>query len=318
VSDPSPAIRAGRSAHLWGADTPGHGNEGEFTAGLSGGLDTVSLYGTTGLGPTWNVTIQAVDGTGQPTGPALATGSAPASSSATWTDITLSPVPSVSTGTMYAIVVATPSPLWSGTAAPYPGGAASGFVSDFAIRTYVTLPAAGTTQQAPDPEFSLTKGVAAAQAGPFTSGLAAPTGSTIWYQLVLTNRDPNGFVGLTLVDSAAGGTFPAACPAIPSPFLAGSTYTCTYSATVGTGTVTVTGSPRCRGRHGRARPHHGRPEPPAVRFASVGGGATITPPATDAAPLTSARKQPVPVFVIGLLALFAALVVPVRQHPSSG
>lgn len=304
-----------------------------FTAGLSGGLDTVSLYGSTGIGSTWNVSIQATDGSGNPTGPALVIGSASAPSSPAWTDISLSPAPSVSAGTKYAIVVAGPTPLWT-QAVAYAGGAGNG-LSDFAFRTYVTA-GTGGTQPGPDPEFSLTKGVAATETGPFASTLTAPSGSIVWYQLVLTNRDPNGFVGLTLVDSAAGGKFPAACPAIPLPFPAGSTYTCTYSATVGTGTTTNTATakfgPTVRTASATvtaggtvATPSPSItpapvPTPVASSPGDGAGGATVTPPPTDAAPRPAGGSTAPPLLpLIGLLALVWGLVVlGVRRRPASG
>jgi hypothetical protein len=318
-----------------------------FTAGVSGQLDTVALYGPQelGSGNIWNVTIQAVDGgTTLPSGPALSTGSAAAPAAPDWTDVSLTPAAPVTAGTMYAIVVSGPSPYWGEAAADYPGGypganqfSGAGAPLDRAFRTYVTV----TTQQppvtrpAPDPEFSLTKGVATTQAGPFTSSVAAPTGSTVWYQLVLTNRDPNGFVGLTLVDSAAGNTFPAACPAIPSPFAAGSTYTCTYSATVGTGTVTNvatakfgptvrTASATVTAMGAAASPTPTvtpTPVPTPVSSSPGGGdvGVTITPPATDAGPRTSGGNPNPPVLpVLGLLAVLSGLVLlAVRRRPTT-
>ncbi len=104
--------------------------------------------------------------------------------------------------------------------------------------TAVTVAAAPV---APEIVLRLTKGVASSEAGPFSSSLTAPAGSTAWYQLTLTNAGTNGLVGLTLVDSAAGGgALPASCPALPSPFAAGATYTCTYSSAVAPGTATNT------------------------------------------------------------------------------
>ena len=88
--------------------------------------------------------------------------------------------------------------------------------------------------------LSLTKGVATSQPGPFGSSLTAPEGSTVWYALTLTNTSAIAIAGTTLVDPAAGGTLPAACPPLPSPFSAGGTYACIYSATVAPGTATNT------------------------------------------------------------------------------
>jgi hypothetical protein len=252
------------------------------------------------------------------------------------------PPNSVSAGTQYAIVIDPSSGGFvagaANTSNPYGGGAAylfsgswtllSGGDVDLAFQTFVT----SGTSNAPDPEFTLTKGVGQAQAGPFASSLTAPVGSTVWYQLVLTNRDPNGFVGLTLVDSGAGGTFPAACPAIPSPFNAGSTYTCTYSSTVGPGTTENTAVAKFGPTQRRATatvtalgaiatpsPSFA-PTPAPTPIASVGaGGAAPTPPDTDASPRAAAEGSvPTVLPVVGILAFVSTLIVlAVRRRPSS-
>ena len=99
----------------------------------------------------------------------------------------------------------------------------------------------GTTLQ---PGLTLTKGVSLNQAGPFAESLTTTAGTTVWYQVVVTNPGDGGIGGLSITDTLG---WPASCLAIPSPFAAKATYTCTYSrsalegTTVNTATATGAG-----------------------------------------------------------------------------
>jgi hypothetical protein len=92
-----------------------------FTSGLTGQLDTVALHGAVSFGNTWNIAIRAV-AAGAPTGPNLATGTAPAPPSAGGTDIALTPVLPVTAGSQYAIVALGTTPGWYFAGADYLGG----------------------------------------------------------------------------------------------------------------------------------------------------------------------------------------------------
>jgi len=75
-----------------------------FTAGLSGQLDRVSLYGTA-AGDSLTVRIETVDGNGHPTGTLLAPGATTTAAPLVgWFDATFTTGPSVVAGSKYAIV----------------------------------------------------------------------------------------------------------------------------------------------------------------------------------------------------------------------
>lgn len=205
-----------------------------FTAGLTGDLDTVALYGSTGIGATWNVSIYATN-LGSPTGPALGTGSAAAPGSAGWTEIALTPFVPVVTGTMYAIVVSGPSPSWRFA---FPGTYAGGSFSsggDAAFRTYVTPP----PPPPPPPIVALIveSRVAATQDGPSAESLTVPAGSTIWRTVSVVNGGTTNLGGVTLTDS---GGLPPDCPALPSSFPAGTRYSCSFSVPAASGLTVYT------------------------------------------------------------------------------
>jgi uncharacterized repeat protein (TIGR01451 family) len=94
----------------------------------------------------------------------------------------------------------------------------------------------------PAATFSMNKGVATNQAGPFAASLTAPLGSTVWYRITLTNTGSVPIGPISIVDSAAGGALPTGCPAVPTSLAGGASYTCTYSGTVGAGSTTNTAS----------------------------------------------------------------------------
>lgn len=214
-----------------------------FTAGISGYLDTVSLNGYASIGASWQVEIRSAVG-GIPSGPVLGSGSAPATGTGpgtpAWDDITITPTPPVTAGATYAITVVGPTPAWRfDNPATYAGGSFNAGPGDALFRTYVTTSARESRY-----ELRVTNEVSAAADGPYGSSLTAPTGSTAWHRIGVTNESDSGLVGMTFGDSSAGGALPAGCPPIPSPFAVRATYTCTYSAPVlaGTTTYTVTAS----------------------------------------------------------------------------
>ena len=92
--------------------------------------------------------------------------------------------------------------------------------------------------------ISVAKQVATAADGPFADAVTVPVGSTVWYRITVANGASQSLVGLVVSDSVASSGLPATCPALPSPFPAGGSYTCTYShavgASVATNTVTAT------------------------------------------------------------------------------
>jgi hypothetical protein len=142
----------------------------------------------------------------------------------------------------------------AGTSGTYPitFTAANGNTPD-AVQSFtltITVPAPPGGGGVPSASFTLSKGVASAQAGPFGATLTTAAGSTVWYQLVLTNIGSVELAGITVTDSATGGTLPASCPAIPSMLAAAASYTCIYSgvaaagASVNTATATAGGVSR--------------------------------------------------------------------------
>jgi hypothetical protein len=204
-----------------------------FTAGLTGHLDTVALYASTSIySSTLNVAITAVDGGGAPTGPDLATGSAPAPDG--WTLIALTPAISVTAGTMYAIVVTAPTPFWSSAAAPYAGGMGnSGFgSSDLAFRTYVTV---APPEPPPIVALDVSYAVGTSQASQADSGVSVPAGSTVWHRITVGNGGTTALGGLTLTASAS--PLPSSCPAVPPSLGPGATWTCTFSQPAVAGTT---------------------------------------------------------------------------------
>jgi len=213
-----------------------------FTAGLSGGLDTVSIWASS-PGGTFDVTLREVDGGGSPTGVILAAGTA-SPSAIGWTDIALTPVVSVTSGTMYAIVMATPIPWVIGAA--YAGGAAAYTAgglpaSDIAFRTFVTV-----AQPIEPPLVSLLveSAVATTQDGAYGSSATVPVGSTVWRRIGVANNGTSTLLGVMFGDSVISGNLPGSCPAFPASFPAGATYSCTFSQSVIAGEVVFTTTAR--------------------------------------------------------------------------
>ena len=208
-----------------------------FTAGITGQLDTVALFGSNG---TWNVAIRDAAG-GAPTGPYLATGSAPANGG--WSQISLTPAIDITAGTMYAIVVAGTTPFWNAGAGDYPGGtgffADEAFVLDFAFQTYVTPPPPPPPPPLPpEPpilDLIVTNAVGAAEAGPFSGSVTTAVGTTVWRRVTVTNGSNVSLGGITVSDTA--GALPASCPELPSWLAIGESWTCTFGGNAAAGTT---------------------------------------------------------------------------------
>jgi len=86
--------------------------------------------------------------------------------------------------------------------------------------------------------LSITKGVSASEAGPFVPSISVATGSTVWYQITVTNVGNRPVADVTVGDTATSGALPSACPAAPTVLGVGGTYGCTYSATAAAGSTT--------------------------------------------------------------------------------
>ena len=210
-----------------------------FTAGLTGTLDSVALYGRQQIGSSWTVAIKAVDGLGAPTGVDLATGSAAAPATVGWTQIALTPATPVTAGTMYAIIVEVPTPAWNYSALPYAGGVGTSLngSADFAFRTYVTV-AAPPAPEAPIIALAVGNAVATAQDGAYGPSVTVSAGSTVWRKVGVVNNSNTGLNGLTFADS--GGALPASCPALPSVLASGAAWSCSFSQAAVAGTATYT------------------------------------------------------------------------------
>jgi uncharacterized repeat protein (TIGR01451 family) len=111
------------------------------------------------------------------------------------------------------------------------------------------------------PSLSITKGVSLNQAGPFAASLTTVEGTTIWYQIVVTNTGTADLTGFTLTDSLG---LPATCPAVPATLFVGQTYTCVYSRQAAAGTTTNTAT----------------------------ADSSKTPPASDSATVNAAAARP--------------------------
>jgi len=207
-----------------------------FTVGMTGDLDTISLYGNAwSSGPVWNVSITAVSA-GAPTGPNLATGSAPAPGSPDWTDIALTPALPVTAGLQLAIVVQEVTPFWYVGNAPY-GGGSGNVVADFAFRTFVTPRPIPTTEFA---HLVITSRVSTTTDGAGTESVSIAASSTVYRTITIANGGTNPLAGLTVTDSGLGGVLPASCPALPSSLPVGGSYTCKFSEIAKAGTTTYT------------------------------------------------------------------------------
>lgn len=94
-----------------------------FTAGQSGSLTGVDLWMSGNGTASVTVSIEATT-SGKPNGPAMATATATPPTNPAWVHFSFSPAPSVTSGTMYAIVFNTPTSTDICLAATYAGGAA--------------------------------------------------------------------------------------------------------------------------------------------------------------------------------------------------
>lgn len=135
-----------------------------FTAGISGNLDQVDLFLSTGISQPLTVQIETVTMTGAPSGTVLASESVPAASvpdggPGAWVSIPISPPAAVTATTQYAIVTPTVPPAelynwWRSASDVYAGGTAfdntlgfgwSARPFDLAFQTYVAAPSTAVT-----------------------------------------------------------------------------------------------------------------------------------------------------------------------------
>jgi uncharacterized repeat protein (TIGR01451 family) len=86
------------------------------------------------------------------------------------------------------------------------------------------------------PQLSVSKGVSLNQAGPFVASLNTTPGTTVWYQIVVTNTGNVPLTGITLTDSLG---LPASCT-VPPTLAVGASFSCVYSRVAVQGTTTNT------------------------------------------------------------------------------
>ena len=92
------------------------------------------------------------------------------------------------------------------------------------------------------PAMTVSKFVSLSQTGPFTQHSVTTTvGTTVWFQVTMTNTGQTSLTGVTLSDSLG---LPSSCPTVPTSLNVGASYTCTYSrvAVLGSTTNTATGT----------------------------------------------------------------------------
>jgi hypothetical protein len=141
-----------------------------FTVGTTGKLTGVDLrVDSIAVTTTVDVNIEALDGSGNPDGTPLTSGSATVPTSVGWVNVVLTPY-SVTSGQVYALVftlhgvTSVEWELWGSIVNPYAGGLAmdgnNGWnplqnvtTSDFAFRTYVEAAPAATPSPTPFQSF---------------------------------------------------------------------------------------------------------------------------------------------------------------------
>ncbi len=95
-----------------------------------------------------------------------------------------------------------------------------------------------TTVTIPGPSgLSITKGVALSASGPFTAGLSTTVGTTVYYEIVVTNTGNVALTDVTLVDDHT--TLSDVCT-IPTTLAVGNSITCDYSSSAALGLTTNT------------------------------------------------------------------------------
>ena len=170
----------------------------------------------------------------------------------------------------------------------------------------------------PTPALTVTKFVSLSQSGPFTQHSVTTTvGTTVWYQVTMTNNGQEPLSGVTFSDSLG---LPTSCSSVPTTLDVSATYSCTYSrtATLGTTPNTATGTSSQTGPKfdtatvvGQAGAVEGATSKPGGGVAGATGKPHITPPPTSA--LGSVPAQPASdtwrIALLGLAALLASLLV---------
>jgi uncharacterized repeat protein (TIGR01451 family) len=177
------------------------------------------------------------------------------------------------------------------------------------------------------PALTVTKFVSLSQSGPFTShSVATAVGTTVWYQVTMTNTGQEALSGVTFSDSLG---LPSSCSSVPTTLSVGASFSCTYSrpATLGTTGNTATGTSSQIGPRSDTATVIGTavpvaPQTPTGGVAGATGRPHITPPPTSA--LGSVPAQPAGdtwrIALLGLAALLASLLVfipktsPERRH----
>ena len=164
------------------------------------------------------------------------------------------------------------------------------------------------------PALTVTKSVSLSQSGPFTTHSVTTTvGTTVWYQVTMTNTGQEALSGVTFTDSLG---LPTSCPSVPTTLSVSASYTCTYSdkAKLGSTTNTVTGTSSQVGPKSDTATVIGTTPPTNPNTGGVAGATGrphITPPPTSA--LGSVPAQPAGdtwrIALLGLAALLASLLV---------
>jgi hypothetical protein len=162
-----------------------------FTVGTTGKLTGVDLrLDSTLVTTTVDVNIEALDGSGNPDGTPLTSGSATVPTSTTWVNVALTPY-SVTSGQVYALVFTLHGvtsgqwEVWGSIVNPYAGGMAmdgnngwhvlqNSTTEDFAFRTYVDAAPAATPSPTPFQSFQGATAPIRSSTPPPTS--TAPTG----------------------------------------------------------------------------------------------------------------------------------------------
>ena len=205
-----------------------------FTAGMSGQLDRISLYGRPGDWHTISVELRD----GGPSGTLLGTAADIAPANGAWFDAAFSPTVHVDSGEVYAIVFGGSSFVYVGgtCTTPYAGGAA--FV--YRANTWQLIPAASGIDSCIT-DLAFRTWVAAAAIAPPTIGAAFGAASIALNastSLTFTITNPNSSSALTGIGFTD--TLPAGV-VISTPSNIGGSCGGSITATAGTSVVSMTG-----------------------------------------------------------------------------
>src|SRR5262245_31234719 len=95
--------------------------------------------------------------------------------------------------------------------------------------TTVTVTVTNHLEELPNPSISITKGVSTSDSGPFEDEITVPVGTTVFYEIVITNTGNVDLTDITLTDSIFDLTG-TDCESIPD-LDVGEDFTCMYSDT---------------------------------------------------------------------------------------